>query len=105
LLTIAVIETSSVSGGEIERHKIPANVTFSPADFGHKQSSHVAETIAHRVPSVFVNDATGKFFQPNAQYCGFVTPPVVGTRQRLAGGNTRQAAAMEHPNGRPHTAC
>jgi iron complex outermembrane recepter protein len=80
-----VVQSSPLPGGDIDRDKVPANtVTLSPADLDHKQSSSLPEALLQRAPSVFINDATGNYFQPNVQYRGFTASPVLGTPQGLA---------------------
>lgn len=85
LPTIEVIGTAPISGGDIDRDKVPANtVVLTPSDFDHGRSSSLPETLLQQAPSVAVTDTTGNFFQPNIEYRGFFASPVVGTPQGLA---------------------
>src|SRR5262249_50396433 len=85
LPTLEVTRIAPAAGSEIARDKVPANTQTLPAeDFSHERSSSLPETLLQRAPSVFINDATGNFFQPNVVYRGFTASPVVGTPQGLA---------------------
>jgi iron complex outermembrane recepter protein len=85
LPNLEVIGTAPLSGGDIDRDKVPAHtVTLAPTDFDHGRSSSLPETLQQQVPSISITDATGNFFQPNVEYRGFVASPVVGTPQGLA---------------------
>lgn len=82
---IEVITTSPLTGGGVERDRVPSNTaTLGPADFDHAKSSSVPESLLLNIPSVYINDASGNFFQPDVQYRGFLTSPVLGTPQGLA---------------------
>jgi iron complex outermembrane receptor protein len=82
---IEVITTSPVPGGGIERDRIPSNAAvLGPADFDTARSSSLPEALLLNIPSVYINDASGNFFQPDVQYRGFLASPVLGTPQGLA---------------------
>ena len=82
---IEIIGTSPLPGGDIERDKVPANVTtMGPQDLDHAKSSSVPETLLQRVPGVSINDTAVNPFQPDVQYRGFVASPTIGTPQGLA---------------------
>jgi iron complex outermembrane recepter protein len=82
---IEVITMSPVPGGGIERDRVPSNTAvLGPADFDSARSSSVPEALLLNIPSVYINDASGNFFQPDVQYRGFLASPVLGTPQGLA---------------------
>src|SRR5919201_1794901 len=64
-----VVGTAPGAGSEIARDKVPANTqTLTADDFSHERASSLPETLLQRAPGVFINDATGNFFQPNVVY-------------------------------------
>ncbi|HVY58336.1 MAG TPA: TonB-dependent receptor [Xanthobacteraceae bacterium] len=85
LPTIEVVGTAPLSGSEIERDKVPANVqTLGPADFDHVKAPSLLDAINTGLPGVSLSDQTGNPFQLNLDYRGFTASPVIGTPQGLA---------------------
>jgi len=85
LPTIEVVGVSPVSGGGIDRDKVPGNVdVLTSQDFSPTLSPDLLQSMSRALPGVSLSDQSGNPFQLNVQYRGFQASPVPGTPQGLA---------------------
>lgn len=85
LQTIEVVGVSPVSGGEIDREKIPSNVqTIDASSLDHAKTPSLLDGMVTSLPGVSLSDTSGNPFQRNLDYRGFTASPVPGTVQGLA---------------------
>src|SRR6478609_5461509 len=80
LPTVEVIGTSPLTAVGIDRDKLPANVQSVPPPDGTKQAApRLTNQLEERLGSVNLNANLDNPFQPDVQYRGFSSSPVVGT--------------------------
>src|SRR5262245_44549839 len=85
LPTIEVVGVAPVSGSEIDRDKVPANVeTMETPALDHAKSPDLFQAMIRALPGVSSSDISGNTFQMNLDYRGFTASPVQGTPQGLA---------------------
>src|SRR5215469_12558575 len=85
LPTIEVVGVAPVSGSEIARDKLPANVeTMEAPALDHAKSPDLFQAMIRALPGVSSSDLSGNPFQMNLDYRGFTASPVQGTPQGLA---------------------
>lgn len=82
---IQVISTSPLSGGAIDRDKVPALAqTVTADDIARTSSPNIVDTLFQRIPGMSTSDQQGSNFQTDLRYRGFVASPVPGQPQGLA---------------------
>lgn len=85
LPTIEVVGVALVSGSEIGRDKVPANVEAMEAPaLDHAKSPDLFQATIRALSGVSSSDLSGNPFQMNLDYRGFTAFPVQGTPQGLA---------------------
>jgi outer membrane receptor protein involved in Fe transport len=84
LETVEVIGTTPL-GSAAAADKVPSNVQLATAaDIRRQAALGLAGFMQRRLASVSVSDATGNPLQPDVQYRGFVSSPLLGLPQGIA---------------------
>jgi outer membrane cobalamin receptor len=82
---IEVVAATPIHGIGIQRDKIPSNVQVATSnDLARTGGVHVGEQLTSAFGSVHVNEAQNNPFQPDIQFRGFTSSPLLGLPQGLA---------------------
>ena len=85
LETIQVIGTTPLHGVGLPRDRIPGNVqTANDTDIERAGTLDLSEFMNRNLGSVFINQAQNNPLQPDVQYRGFTSSPLLGLPQGLA---------------------
>jgi hypothetical protein len=83
--TVEVVGVTPIHGLGIERNKVPVNVqSATSAQLTRTRALYVGEQLVERFASVAANEAQTNAFQPDIQFRGFVSSPLLGLPQGLA---------------------
>ena len=82
---IVVIGVTPNRGAGLPEEKIPYNVqSASSDDLDRSQSLDLADFLKHNLGSVTINDAQNNALQPDIQYRGYTSSPLLGLAQGMA---------------------
>ena len=82
---IVVIGVTPNRGAGLPEEKIPYNVqSASSDDLDRSQSLDLADFLKHNLGSVTINDAQNNALQPDIQYRGYISSPLLGLAQGMA---------------------
>jgi outer membrane receptor protein involved in Fe transport len=85
LSEVEVVEISPLDGLNQTKDKIPAPVqTATDKDIAKTNAINVTDFMNRSLGSVYVNDTQGNGFQPDINYRGFTSSPLLGTPQGLS---------------------
>src|ERR1051325_237708 len=85
LPTVEVVGTSPLTAVGIDRDKLPANVqSVAPPDGTKQPAPTLTNRLDERLGSTNLNAHLNNPFQPDVQYRGFTSSPVVGTPSGIA---------------------
>ena len=86
-ITLPAVEVvaTPLSGGGIDRDKVPASVqTLTAEDFARNPIASVTDTLFQGIPGVSLSDPNGNSVAQELTYRGFTASPLQGTPQGLA---------------------
>ncbi|CAD5367005.1 TonB-dependent receptor [Rubrivivax sp. A210] len=83
--TVEIFGVSPLSGVDVPRERIPANVQGArAADIERSQALDLTSFMNRRLGSVFINEVQNNPFQPDVNFRGFTASPLLGTQQGLS---------------------
>ena len=83
--TVEVIGTTPLPGLGVPVNEVPANVkALTDRDVEQLQTTNLPDLLDATLPSVNVNEIQGNPFQPQVNYRGFTSSPLLGSPQGLS---------------------